>query len=81
MRQWREANGSISTREAARRAKVSQPVWLALEKGTSKRIGLEVARKICALPGIGITLYELADEERKRRPKTSRRRPSMAPAA
>jgi transcriptional regulator with XRE-family HTH domain len=80
LRKWRERNGNISTRDAAKRAGVSQPVWLAIEKGDGKRTGLDVAMKICALPGIGVTLEELAAEERKRRPKT-KRRSSMAPAA
>lgn len=85
MRKWREANGNMSTRDAADRAGVSQPVWLGLEKGTSKRTGLEVAMRIVSLHGIGITLDELVAEERKHRgavkPKKRRRRSSMAPAA
>jgi transcriptional regulator with XRE-family HTH domain len=85
LRRWRERNGNMSTRAAAERAGVSQPVWLALEKGDGKRTGLEVALKIVSLPGIGVTLEELVAEERKGRAKGKvrprRRRSSMAPAA
>jgi DNA-binding XRE family transcriptional regulator len=77
LRKWRKQNGNLSTRQAADRAGVSQPVWIALEKGEGKRTGLGVAMKICALPGIGVTLEELAAEEGKRSPKR-RRRPSLA---
>lgn len=62
LRIWRERRG-FSKRRAAAAVGVSQPVWLALEGGTMKRVGLDIAaRVVVALDG-EISLYDfLADE-------------------
>ena len=88
LKAWRDRNGKggepLSTRDAAEMAGVSQPVWLAIEKGDSKRTGLDVAMRIASLPGINVSLEEFVAEEHKRRPKARpkprRRRPSVAPS-
>lgn len=82
LKAWRKRNGKngkpLSTRDAAQRADVSQPVWLALENGSGKRIGLDVAAKIVALLDGDLALTDLvADPDVAR--KLARRQRSTPP--
>ncbi len=79
LKKWRDSTTSKKTgktltqREAADLAGVSQAAWQAVESGSIKRLGLEVADKIVQATGGTITLDDLLG---RRRP-----RPSSPPRA
>lgn len=55
---WRKSR-ELSQREAAKMAGISQAAWQALEAGTIKRLGLDVAARIVEVTDGAVALADL----------------------
>lgn len=58
---WRKRL-DLTQREAAKKAGISQAAWQALEAGSNKRLGLDVAARIVDTTGGAVTLADLVTD-------------------